>query len=1114
MRLCQAQEDNVDAWLYLAGIDEQVGLYPDAERYALRALALDPDEPETHFLISRTRWARGIVKEAVMAAESATELDPAHHAAWLHLGNMKRAIGETRNAEKAFRRALELAPADNAARIALAQVLLLLGKPDDAVELCTGVQAPDPAWPQAQLILGRALWQQGDHAAARAHWRTITPEQSAYGHAQALLGAKDVSGTNALQRRQRYYDECAHAYSYLTTEVADYRLPARLARELRRMFPGRERCLTVLDAGCGAGACGPVLRSLAFTLTGVDISPLLLDQAGQRGAYDTLIQQDAIALLHDNPSSFDLIVATDVFETCEEIDAALGAALAALRPGGVFVLSPSARSVTRDGFDPTARGLSLAKVKKILAGTPWRTDTAGRALAYRYKDRSIHSAFLILRTAGALSCRKNHQQPPRKSGADKIYAAQGEQGNNNLAAAQRQFRQALRINPGSADARFGIGFVRQSRGQFNAAQRYYQRALDIDPTHFGAWFQLGTIAQHLRRPQRAAECYQKAIAFEPKLAVAYHNLSILRDQQGKPHEAAWLRARAAMEDRGFANLYQQQPEPPSPFAEAEPETAVAPGETEAIVSDENGPDDAVLRRVNYLLGRGVNLRQQGSHKQAIEVLTEAVELKPDDVTGHMQLGFTLQEAGRLDEALAFFGRAAALSETPWEVWQSIAGAHAAGFDMSEAYRWYQKAADSAPPDSPVHGNRLFMLNYQYTPAASVAEKHLDWGRRYEATITPIIDAAFTNPRSTRRKLRIGYLSADFFGHSVSWFLESLLAWHDHDEFEFYCYANVENYDAVTMRMRYYADYWRRIRHLDDLQAAQQIRADEIDILVDLSGHTGGCRPGVLARRGAPVQATYLGYANTTGLSRVDYRITDADADPVGMTDAYHSERLYRLPRCFLCYRPFDSGPPVRWPPAGATHATTFACFNNLYKVNDHVIDVWSRILREIPDAILVIKSQSFRIEDARRRIIDKFAQHGVRPSQLRLPDKLTYSEHLDLYANMDVLLDPFPYNGTTTTCETLWMGSPVITLAGDRHSSRVGVSILKTVGLEELIASDDDDYVSKTVELAQDRQRLGEYRKSMRERLRGSPLLDGQDLARAMESAYREMWANWCAQNY
>jgi len=1002
--------------------------------------------------------------------------------------------------------------------VSLAGVLLGAGNVNEAASIVEAISDTDPAASQARVVRGRILCEQGRTAEGFAYWQRIAPGQPGFDEAQFLLGAYGKASVDALQRRRWYYDGCANTYNYVINEVAQYRLPARLAGETRKLFPGEKYSLSVLDAGCGTGACGRVLRPLAFTLTGVDISSRMLDQAGPQGVYDTLLRHDAVLFMQENPAGFDMIVAADVFDSSDEMARALTVAQRALRPGGVLVLSPAATRVTPDGFERTARCMSLPRLRALVDDKLWNIHGSGQAVAYRFEGRSIRAPLLILRKPGdrrhghtVVAVDRISLEPLRASGTEKILAAQLQQGNSKLDAAARLFREALRMNPESADANFGLGFVWQSRGQFKAARRYFRRAIQLDASHFGAWFQLGTVAQHLGRAKRAAECYEKSILFEPKLAVAYHNLSILRYQEGRLEEAAQLQSRAAVEDPALAIMYQQAAPPSSPFVDVDAETVGDSGPTGPAISAGTTQDTgAIVERATLLLTRGIKLREQGNCRQAIPFLEEAVDLLPNEVVVYVQLALALQDAGRIDEALASLDRAAQLSQKPWEVWQNIAGVHAAVANMDEAYRWYQKVFDGAPADSNMQGCDLFMMNYRPVPPQQVADKHLAWGRRFEQAIAPI-DEDYVNSPVPGRRLRIGYLSADFFGHSVAWFLESLLAWHNHDEYEVYCYANVEHYDVVTVRMRYYADRWLRIRHLDDAQVAQQIRDDRIDILIDLSGHTGGCRPGVLARRAAPVQVTYLGYANTTGLSRVDYRITDANADPPGMTDAYHSEQLWRLPRCFLCYRPSEPGPPVRWPPTGATHKTTFACFNNLYKVNDRVIAVWSRILCEIPDAMLVIKSKSFRIDAARRNVLDKFVANGVKADQLRLPDNLTYSEHLDLYANMDVLLDPFPYNGTTTTCETLWMGSPVVALAGDRHSGRVGVSILKAAGLDELIADDDDDYVRKAVELARDRERLAEYRKTMRERLRNSPLLDGENLARSIESAYREMWGKWCA---
>jgi predicted O-linked N-acetylglucosamine transferase (SPINDLY family) len=299
--------------------------------------------------------------------------------------------------------------------------------------------------------------------------------------------------------------------------------------------------------------------------------------------------------------------------------------------------------------------------------------------------------------------------------------------------------------------------------------------------------------------------------------------------------------------------------------------------------------------------------------------------------------------------------------------------------------------------------------------------------------------------------------------------------------------------------------------MPDAEAADLIRADEIDVLVDLAGHSNGNRLMVFARKPAPVQVTYLGYPGTTGLSAIDYRITDAFADPPGMTEGHHSEKLIRLAGCAWCYGPDSQNVPSE-SPATQSGVVTFGCFNNLAKVNDRTLGLWARILDAVPGSRLLLKSIGFLSMDARRRVRESLcSQSGIGEERLdiRGPED-SHESHLALYREMDIALDTFPYHGTTTTCEALWMGVPVVTLAGRTHVSRVGVSLLTNVGLPELIAESEDDYVRMAVELARDVERLVSYRSNLRDGMLGSQLLDAPSFAREIEGAFRQMWTSWC----
>jgi predicted O-linked N-acetylglucosamine transferase (SPINDLY family) len=361
-------------------------------------------------------------------------------------------------------------------------------------------------------------------------------------------------------------------------------------------------------------------------------------------------------------------------------------------------------------------------------------------------------------------------------------------------------------------------------------------------------------------------------------------------------------------------------------------------------------------------------------------------------------------------------------------------------------------------------------------------------------------------------LRVGYVSADFRQHSVAFFIEPVIEAHDRRGFEVICYSNVAWPDAVTMRMRKLADQWRDIARRCDEDVAEQIRRDGVDILVDLAGHTDGNRLLVFARKPAPVQVTYLGYPDTTGLRTMDYRLTDAYADPPGETEPYHSEELVRLARCFLCYRPATESPEVGELPALAAGTVTFGSFNSFAKVTEEVMGAWSRILLAVPESRLVLKAKGLGQAEARERAGEVFERHGIAPQRVEMTGQSeSFVEHLRAYQCVDIALDTFPYNGTTTTCEALWMGVPVITLAGRSHVWRVGMSLLSNAGLPELIAATLDDYVAAAARLAGDVDGLRQMRRGLRQRLGASALTDAAGFTRRLEEAYRGIWANWCA---
>lgn len=396
------------------------------------------------------------------------------------------------------------------------------------------------------------------------------------------------------------------------------------------------------------------------------------------------------------------------------------------------------------------------------------------------------------------------------------------------------------------------------------------------------------------------------------------------------------------------------------------------------------------------------------------------------------------------------------------------------------------------------------------------EDHQDILQRFAAFMHDLQDdlkAPHLQSRDPERRLRVGYLSADFRFHSVAYFFKPLLESFDRSAVEITLYSSVEDPDAMTDTLRGLADHYVDIAHLSEEKAAGRIRRDQIDVLIDLSGHTALNRLVAMEYRPAPVQLTWLGYPGSTGLRMLDGRIVDHQTDPEEMREWYSEPRI-RLPRCFLAYQPPDDSPlPVAEPPCVQAGYVTFGSFNNSFKISGAVVRAWSAILRAVPSSRLFLKARQYQDTHNATALLAEFAAEGIAAGRIELSGrKDDFLEHLATYHRTDLALDTFPYHGTTTTCEAMWMGVPTLTLAGDRHATRVGVSLLSAVGLEkQLVARDIDDYITRAVSLASSPEDLRGVRHNLRDRMSASPLCDAKGLARAMEQAIRTEWRRWCA---
>ena len=638
-------------------------------------------------------------------------------------------------------------------------------------------------------------------------------------------------------------------------------------------------------------------------------------------------------------------------------------------------------------------------------------------------------------------------------------------------------------------------------GRWHDALAVLTNLCGCDAAHAQDWFLLGALNGQLERYEEAIECCRRAIARRPDHVDAHYNLAQTYLHCRRPEAAATEFRRVvelrpdhfdALNNLGYALQLLGQ------YAEA-----VACHER-ALVLQPQHPD--------ALVNLGIALHGLGKPGAAIEAYQAALRVAPGSANAWYNLGYALDAQERHAQATAAYQRAIELQPDNMAAYANLGtlllaeGRHA---ETDRCLRAALAVKPGAPETTRPWQALLFALNAYETDSRRVAREHRAWGRWMRRLHAPQTDHA--NDPDPERPLRVGYVSADFRNHSVASFFEPLLSHHDPAGFHVVCYADVHRPDRVTRRLQHSAAAWRDIRGLGDGRVAELIQRDGIDLLVDLAGHTSFNRLSVFARKPAPVQVTWLGYPNTTGLEAIDYRLTDAVCDPPGTTEHLHTEELIRLPHGFLCYLPSLDAPSLCDPPSETRGHLTFGAFNNLSKVTPEAIRTWARILLRLPRAHLIMKNKPFRDPATRARYSALFSAQGVDPGRVELLHWLPGTErHLAQYNRVDIALDTFPYNGTTTTCEALWMGVPVITLRGAAHAGRVGAGLLHAIGLTEWVAGDQDRYVELAVRLAGDARTRKTLRAGLRGRMLQSPLCDGKGFARQMEETYRDLWRRWC----
>ncbi|MGD0138848.1 MAG: tetratricopeptide repeat protein [Tepidisphaeraceae bacterium] len=601
------------------------------------------------------------------------------------------------------------------------------------------------------------------------------------------------------------------------------------------------------------------------------------------------------------------------------------------------------------------------------------------------------------------------------------------------------------------DAIFDTAVAHHRAGRLDEAAGLYRKVLDLQPNQPDALHLLGLALAQMGRAPEGAKLIERAIILRPNVAVFHANLGYALRLMGRPGDAAAAWRRAVTLD----------PAAPSAWFN--------------------------LSQI---------LAEIGNPSAAIDACNHALALNPGYVEAHNHLGSVLREQKRIDESLACFRRALAANPRYAEAHHNLALALADSGRIDLAVESEAIASELAPDVTACASGRIYMLHFhpQFDRAALHREMR-QYNQRFAQPLAPEI-RPHANHRDPDRRLRIGYVSPDFYFQAECFFLLPLLQSHDRRNFEIHCYCSVLHPDYVTRRFKEHADVWHEVAAQADDRLAERIRGDQIDVLIDLTMHMRNNRLLVFARKPAPVQATWLAYPGGTGVPAIDYRLTDALLDPPD-SDPHYAERSIRLPGCWCCYHPLSNAAIEPHP----RDFVRFASLNNPAKLNDSTLSLWSGVLRTVPGSRLLLLAIS---EDHRGRIRRLFADAGIGEDRLEFTGFLPRPRYLKLYNTIDACLDPLPYNGITTTLDALWMGVPVVSLIGQTAPGRAGLSILTTAGMPELVARSPEEFI----QIAASAPHMDRH--AIRQKLSASPVMDAPRFARSVEGAYRQMWRTWC----
>lgn len=1072
-RICELEPGNADHWLILSSIDEHLGFYRAAKDHLAYAKLLDKEDVDIWLQAADLHWKFRHFDAALADLYTALGIDFSDYdnrykaAIWL------QNLGKFEDSNRHLLYLLKTASEQHEGKpVVLSLIIntLLLGPDSDSNKL-EELTKEEAALNQDELALvvnetNRFLHPTIGWSRLKKIWNDKPITNSLVEAALNALTSSPASSTKP------YFDN-AFRFLCLTPTKSEWLQKGACQSYLsiiEQLRSDPHQVISVLELGCGQGLLGQQLKQADKNLfiAGVDFTNYL-EYLKQNTNYDQLIAE---SLLCRYPSeligSSQLIIISANYKHLSDLDALIQVLFTSIDINTTVCIEEESDVARR----------SLAKTcKRLLGDQP--------AVTIRN-----HRKLLIISSISFKLDSKNRKNVTLDDKANDVIAAKTALQQGDYNNAEQIADRYLSHFSSSPDLNYIKGLGAQHRKNYLEALKYFRRALRYDYGNEAIWFQIGTVWQALGRYKSMFSAYRRCLRFQPQHRTVLHNaLSHFvhhGDTENSFLQIKALRQHYPVDDNvtQICEQYLQQLNNHSLFKRYE----------------------EFVNSKSWLLGYFNAALEQKFFQRCERLMPQLKPLCDDKEYALLDFNFVVKR-GNYSTAETLLNN---LIKNDSENIDYIKRLRTLYLSVGElegaAQNWRSSFHQIDAQDCDLLGGLFASNYYTHWSAEKIAQYHFDWGQRLSEHLKPISAKKYHSKKKEGDKIRVGYVSGDFKFHSVSLFLFNIYQYYDRDKFEVFSYSNINMTDNMTTKLKFFGDHYRNISHLSDIQASEIIQKDKIDILVDLSGHTGHNRLTLFALKPAPIQVTYLGYANTTGLKTIDYRITDAIADPIGDSGHLHSEKLVRLDSGFLSYsRQFSSPPILLSNKPNKKESYSFVCCNNALKINHHVIELFSKILLQAPGTNLLIKSHNLDNDEIVKRFKQLFNSYGVPEESVHLMNALDLDEHQSVYNRTAIALDPTPYNGTTTTCDALWMGVPVVTLRGDRHAARVGASILHRLGLDEWIAENDEEFVNKAVEMIQKSDALNSLKLQLRLKMLHSDLMQPTRVIRELESAYLEM---------